>query len=302
MLTAAVRDLHRCYPGEFRTATRTSCAELWLNNPYISNIEGDAREIQCEYPLINGANQLPYHFIHGFIAHLNGLLGLSIYPTQFRGDIYLSDQEKLSAHDFANRMEKKSYWLIAAGGKLDYTIKWWSTDRYQSVVNALSKRISFVQIGAYGHHHPPLEGVIDLRGRTTLRQLIRLVHCADGCLTPVSLLMHLAPAIEPGPERITRRSCVVIAGGREPPHWEAYPTHAFLHTVGMLSCCSTGGCWKSRTIAIGDGYENDATDKLCSHVTNNLPRCMDMITPEEVCRAIERIQDVADAERRLSER
>ena len=33
MLTAAVRDLHRAHPGEFLTDVRTSCPDLWLNNP-----------------------------------------------------------------------------------------------------------------------------------------------------------------------------------------------------------------------------------------------------------------------------
>ena len=33
MLTAAVRDLHLTYPGEFVTDVRTSCPELWESNP-----------------------------------------------------------------------------------------------------------------------------------------------------------------------------------------------------------------------------------------------------------------------------
>jgi len=74
--------------------------------------------------------------------------------------------------------------------------------------------------------------------------------------------MHLAPAIEPKRGLKARRPCVVIAGGREPPHWEAYPTHAFLHTVGTLACCLTGGCWRSRTRALGDGDET--ADPFCS--------------------------------------
>src|SRR6478609_5731553 len=93
MLTAAVRDLHRCYPGQFVTDVRTPCPQLWENNPYLSRIEdGDpgATRIDCHYPLIHRSNQAPYHFIHGFIEHLNGELGLRIQPTAFRGDIHLA--------------------------------------------------------------------------------------------------------------------------------------------------------------------------------------------------------------------
>src|SRR5258706_9318348 len=43
MLTAAVRDLHRCHPGEFLTDIRTSCPPLWENNPNITELrEGDS--------------------------------------------------------------------------------------------------------------------------------------------------------------------------------------------------------------------------------------------------------------------
>ncbi len=42
MLTAAVRDLHYWYPGQYLTDVRTHCPELWENNPYITPLdEGD---------------------------------------------------------------------------------------------------------------------------------------------------------------------------------------------------------------------------------------------------------------------
>lgn len=33
MLTAAVRDLHACYPGLFQTDVSTSCPDLWPHTP-----------------------------------------------------------------------------------------------------------------------------------------------------------------------------------------------------------------------------------------------------------------------------
>jgi len=150
-----------------------------------------------------------------------------------------------------------------------------------------SGRIQFVQVGEKGHHHPPLKGVIDLRGRTDLRQLVRLVHHADGVLCGVTLLMHLAAAVETRPGRAKNRACVVVAGGREPPNWEAYPHHQFLHTVGALWCCDHGGCWKSRITPLGDGDEKDGEQHLCVDPVGGLPRCMDMITPEQVIDRVE---------------
>ena len=179
------------------------------------------------------------------------------------------------------------FWIISAGGKLDVTIKWWPSWKYQEVVDHFQGVVEFVQIGEMGHHHPALNGVIDLRGATTLRQLICLMYHADGVLTPVSMPMHLAAAVETKPGAPKNRPCVVVAGGREPPHWEAYPHHQYIHTVGMLRCCDTGGCWRNRTVPLGDGDERDNPDNLCVDVVNAYPRCMDMITTQDVIGRIE---------------
>src|ERR1043166_9469569 len=99
MLSAAVRDLHRCYPGRFVTDVRTLCPEIWENNPYVTPLseeDRDVEQIDCSYPLINRCENTPSHCLHGFIEFLNQWLHLSIKPTAFRGDIHLSDQEKRS--------------------------------------------------------------------------------------------------------------------------------------------------------------------------------------------------------------
>ena len=307
MLTAAVRDLHRSYPGEFVTDVRTPFPDLWAHNPYLTPLADDdpaVEVIDCHYPLIDSSNSTPCHFLHGFPAYLNDLLGLRIRVTEFKGDIYISDEEKA----WFAAVERSfgppfPYWLLVSGGKLDYTIKWWDHERYQQVVDHFAGRIQFVQVGEASHHHPPLRGVIDLRGQTSLRRLVLLMYHAQGVLSPVSLLMHLAAAVPTAPGAPRNRPCVVVAGGREPPHFTAYPHHQFIHTVGALRCCDQGGCWRSRTVPLGDGDEKDRPEALCVDVvapstslrtgpstplrTGPLPRCMDMITAAEVARRID---------------
>ncbi|HWW00020.1 MAG TPA: glycosyltransferase family 9 protein [Candidatus Acidoferrum sp.] len=290
MLTAAVRDLHRCYPGQFATDVRTVCPELWENNPHITPIaddEPEAEEIDCSYPLINRCNEAPYHCLHGFIEFLNERLRLGIKPTAFKGDIHLNDQEKVwysQVHEFTR--EDTPFWIVAAGGKYDVTIKWWQTERYQEVVEQFRGKLQFVQVGQKGHHHPKLNGVIDLRGRTTLRELVRLVYHAQGVLCPVTSLMHLAAAVEAKQGQPANRPCVVIGGGREPAHWEAYPDHQFIHTNGALPCCASGGCWKDRTARLRDGDSRDRREHLCVNAVDGLPRCMDLISAADVVRRI----------------
>ncbi|CAA9891058.1 conserved hypothetical protein [Candidatus Methylobacter favarea] len=162
MLTAAVRDLHKTHPGKFLTDIRTTCAEIWENNPYITQIDendSDVEDIYCEYPLINHSNQLPYHFIHGFRLFLQDKLGVEIKPHAFKGDIHLSALEK----SWMSQIEESEglgtrFWICVSGGKLDYTAKWWDPDQMQQVVDYFRDRIRFVQCGEANHIHPKLRG------------------------------------------------------------------------------------------------------------------------------------------------
>ncbi len=155
------------------------------------------------------------HFIQGFVQFLNERLNLQIEVTRFKGDIYVSELEKSWVSQVREIVGGDvPFWVVVAGGKRDFTIKWWDSKRFQDVVDHFRNRIVFVQVGEKGHCHPPLDGVIDLRGKTDLRQLVRLIYHSQGVLCPVTLVMHLAAAIETRPGWSKNRPCVVIAGGR----------------------------------------------------------------------------------------
>ena len=189
--------------------------------------------------------------------------------------------------------EDTRFWLICSGGKRDYTAKWWIPEYAQEVVDHFRDRIQFIQFGEAGahHEHPPLRGVVNLVGRTDIRMFVRLMYHADGVVCPVTFAMHLAAAVPTKPGRPPRRACVVTAGGREPSHFTAYTGHQYLHTNGLMPCCPIGGCWKSRTVPLGDGERNDG--ELCVDAVpfreRLVQRCMrDLVTPDDVIRAIEK--------------
>lgn len=288
MMTAAVRDLHAAHPGQFLTDVRTPCPDLWMHNPHITPIaDGEGEELHLHYPLIQRSNQTPHHFIHGYRMDLERQLGLSIPAGPFRGDIHLSNEERGWLSQVEEIMGRGArFWIIVSGGKFDFTAKWWDPARWQGVVDRFPTR-TFVQVGDGNHKHPPLRRVLDLRGKTTMRQLVRLVHHADGVLCPVTSLMHLAAAVPTKEARL--RPCVVVAGGREPSQWEAYPGHRFLDTIGSLPCCATGGCWKSRVVPLNDGDEKDKS--LCVRPVEvrggHIPQCLDLISVDDVVRAVE---------------
>src|SRR5688500_19675075 len=81
MLTAAVRDLHRCHPGQFVTDVRTPAPALWENNPYLTPLseEDPAVEVlKCDYTLIHRSIQEPHHFLHDLPSCLHEHILLSI--------------------------------------------------------------------------------------------------------------------------------------------------------------------------------------------------------------------------------
>lgn len=302
-LTAVPRELASQYPGRFSVTMDTPFPDLWQNNPHIaghcdygSNPDEwqdweliDAHYDRSENYSVNQSNQRGVHLLTSYCVDVATSLGLSsLYPSQLTPDIHLSRDEwgwKSLPHSLWNCQR---YWLIAAGWKDDFTVKAWSAENYQAVINYFKSRIQFVQVGALGggHHQPELQGVLSLVGQTSVRELIQTVHSSCGILCGITSLVHLSHVPRP-PWQRRPRPCVVIAGGREPRTWYGYPTHRILETVGSLPCCSDGGCWHARTVPLNDGRD----DRLCERVINGQPKCMQLIRPEQVILAIEQYLD-----------
>jgi ADP-heptose:LPS heptosyltransferase len=299
MLSHALKSLHETYPGRFITDVRVTCRDIFEGNPFITILreeDFDVRVINCEYPTIDQSNQSPVQFITSFTTDLSNKLKLPIWPTEFQGVIYIRDEEKgwfSQVREILN--EDVPYWCIAASHKSDFTAKAWAFDRYQEVVDRFPD-VWFVQVGeaSPGHIHANLKGknLINLVGKTNIRQMIRLVYNSFGTISPVTFLHHLAVAVPPHP-RFNRKSraSIVISGGREPVTWQQASNQQFLHTCGMLDCCDHGGCWKSRVVALGDGDSKD--DELCIYPIQLgtgqwVSKCMNMITTDDVSRLIEK--------------
>lgn len=283
VFTGAVREIKRETGWSIRIATINP--DLWAANGSIDGIGATgAEDITISHhhcPPFRGMDNAPLHFLEQYVRNLRGALRLAgdRRISKFGGDVPLTTEELVAEPPFGL---KTRYWLVSAGFKTGVPTKGWPSKHYQEVVDALRGRMVFVQIGSRRDWHPPLRGVIDLVGKTSLRDLIRLIHHAEGVLCPITSLMHLAAAVPPAPHiGFKTRPCVVIAGGREAVHFINYPMHRVLNTVGLLPCCELGGCGKSRfgkgqclypEVIRGDGA---------------VSRCMALIRPADVVAAIE---------------
>lgn len=301
MLTALVRDLKLTYGPRYEIGVKTPFPDIWRHNPYLADFkEGDpgVEVLWLGKPGamsrgIRASDREKRHFLTYFHREFEQKTGIRVPCHRPYPDIHLSEEEKRRSR-IAGR-----YWIIVPGGKLDMTNKIWSQARYQEVVDRLrTYGLRFVQEGATKRLcvHPPLQGVLNLVGRTNIRDLIVNIYHAEGVICGITFQMHMAAAM--------RKPCVVIAGGRENPWWEAYvddwgvfgpqaekvdPPHRFLHTVGLLPCCEKTGCWKQRVVRLHDRTKHDKS--LCyTPVTGEqgqiVPKCMDMITVDHVCEAV----------------
>lgn len=301
MLTAAIRDLHKAFPNKYIVDVRTSHLDIFLNNPYISKIKDGEEDvfIDIKSSLINTSSSCAKHFIHSFKECIEKSLSINYPITEFKGDIHLSKAEISWKSQVSDLGVKGPFWIVVSGGKFDFTSKIAPIEYYQEVINYFKGNITFVHCGRREHFHPKLDNCIDLVGRTSLRQFIRLMYHSVGVLCPITCAMHLAAAT-PSRYGLKSRPCVVIAGGLESPSWEAYPSHRFLSSVGTLACCASGGCWKSKcSLPINKEYKlsnicknrviwgdvpNDYKNDLKDYC---IPKCMTSITPNIIIKAIE---------------
>jgi ADP-heptose:LPS heptosyltransferase len=273
-LTAAIESIHIQFPNEFLTGVATSQQEIFSNNPHIVPLfeyDDDVKVIDVHYDSINVSNQTSAQFIRGYTDFISKELQIPLTLQVNRPYVYLSDEEK------ATRLIPGDYAIINAGVKDCYTCKQWPIEYYQEVVNR-TRNVQWAQVGESHpqHFHPKLTGVVDLIGKTTIREFLSLVANCRGAIGPVTFLMHSCAAFE--------KQYICLNGGREPVAWVQYPKQQTLHTIGMLDCCQDNACWKSRVIPLGD--DNDDPKYVCRYpITTGLApygKCMSLITPDDV--------------------
>ena len=167
----------------------------------------------------------------------------------------------------------------------------WSLAKYQGVVSALRDRYDFVQVGS--RNDPPLDGVLDLRGQTSLRETAAVVPRSLAFVGQVGFLMHLARAVD--------CRAVIVYGGRETPAQSGYRCNENLYSAVHCS-----PCWRLNTCP----YDRMCLERIeVRHVTDALERQVertgtalevdtDTITDELIVRNAERYEHAVEAHER----
>jgi ADP-heptose:LPS heptosyltransferase len=271
MFTCAVRDLKAAFPDLRINVDSTAC-HIWDYNPNIDRSLKKTDENLIKIgpsKLTNASNRLDWHFANAYRMSMEDALGVSIPQGESRPDIWLSEEEYN-----APRVFKEPYWIICVNGEKGWGCKMYPFKNWQKVIDQ-NPDIKFVQIGTNEDKPPRLQGdnVIDHVGKTQskdegIRDLYKLFLHAEGSIGLVSFHMHLSGALY--------KPCVVVAGAREPVSFTRYAGHQYLANDGCLPCGITA-CWHC---------DIKTCTNLIEKEEEKIPKCVDIIEPEDVTRAI----------------
>ena len=176
-----------------------------------------------------------------------------VYPEKVRPYFFLLESEKLKGKVFTKQV------CIQSTGKSSKNFmanKEWYPARLQKVLPYLTSKYSVIQVGS--KEDDLLEGVVDMRGKTSIRETAALLCNSLFFVGLVGFLMHLARSVE-------CRS-VIIYGGRESPDQTGYTEN-----INLYSAVDCAPCW------------------YWSKCDFN-KKCMDIITEEHLEAAIKKME------------
>jgi ADP-heptose:LPS heptosyltransferase len=170
-------------------------------------------------------------------------------PVELRPYIFLTPQELAAGKLAENQVAIQSSGLASP---LAMKNREWYPERFQELCAQLRSDVRVIQVGSASDMK--LEGAMDLRGQTTLRQTAAVLANSLVFIGLVGFNMHLARAVD-------CRS-VIIYGGREKPAISGYVANKNLYQ--QVRCAP---CWLRNPCEFNR-------------------KCMDMITVDRVIAAV----------------
>jgi len=204
---------------------------LPIDDYYVQGIRRlGARVVQPYYvqgdPMDPNRDLIPARPIIAEMCRLAGLSG----RVALRPYLTLTEAERRAGHRVERQIAIHSSGLGAA---IPYPTKEWGAAQFAEVVALLRAEHNFVQLGA--PNDPALPGVLDLRGRTTLREAAAVLAGSQGFVGLEGFLTHLARAVD--------CPSVVVLGGRARPDIFGYAANINLHApVDCSPCGLRTGC------------------------------------------------------------
>ena len=233
LMTGVLRELRvRDYPDVWMLSEFT---DLWRHNrdpdrvlswdrrydPWIGRFGWDVvRPWYSRYLPESDRDSPPPQHILTTMCQRVGIVG----PIGRRPYLTLTDEERATGERVPNQIVIQSAGLDA---HFAMNTKQWYPERYQEVVSALKGDLNFVQVGS--RLDPPLDGALDLRGKTSIRETAAIMSRSLAFVGQVGMPMHLARAVD--------CPAVIVYGGREHPSQTGYSCNENVYSPVHCSPC-----------------------------------------------------------------
>lgn len=264
IMTAVIENLKIAFPDiEFGIDTRKCYMDVFENNPNISFFDRkDANYyVGCVYQPFSQRTASGGSCIKAFTRNAFSVLGANPVFKQTTAKFYIDKAEN----------KYGEYCIINANCQKCSETKGYPY--YQDVIDARPD-IKFIQIGGAEERDitSDLRGVIDYRGKTTVKELIELVSHAKWVISPPSAVVHIASAFP-------NVKTIVLSGAREPVELTKYP-----NTIHLTSVCPDGwnrnkGCMKF--------FMRPVDLRTCTRAHmekgRKYPQCMCEIKKDDIC-------------------
>lgn len=179
------------------------------------------RMAYANYNPVTDGDEPPAEHILIKLLRLAGAKG----PAELRPYVFLTKEEFAAGKLADGQVVMQSSGLSGAFAMRN---KEWFPHRFQEVCSELRTDVQVIQLGS--KDDPKLEGALDLRGKTSLRESAAILANSYVFIGLVGFLMHLARAVD-------CRS-VIVYGGREKPSQTGYVANKNLYT--QVKCAP---CW-----------------------------------------------------------
>lgn len=260
ILTAVIRNLLAEYP-EAEVDYAGPYRAIFDFAPGLLTVLPSAREVPAVYAPFSQKTADGGNCVEGFSRSLFAALGLRM-PYKFRHHapvLELSEEDREEARKYEDAIILNANWQECSQTK--------AYPHWQEVVRMVPAR--FIRIGSSEDRDRgyDIEGVEDVRGKTTIRELVRMCAGCRAIVSPASAVVHIGAAFS--------KPTVCITGAREPMTLTSYKNVYHLTSeCGRFS--RTYGCMCFRL-------------RQCRNARDGFPACMADIPPERIADALNRI-------------
>jgi len=243
--------------------TKIVKSPVFDNNPRITYDPWNEAEkkifLQLNNPQTNYCKQdLPDRAVHRQDKHIIAQVCefYGIEGPQLRCELFFTDEEVQATKELSQRLDS-DYVVIEPHSKALYTVnRGYPFEKWQAVVNSLSKDIQVVQVG--NPNVSVLKNVVDMTGKTSFREAALLIGKAKLFLSSEGGLVHAATAVD--------TTSLVIITGYQSLEMVAYPQNINLYLAKHGPCGLKIACKECKKEVDNHDY-NEIIKKAKDHLS-----------------------------------